>query len=49
MAKLLAGIKGSFLLSINDVPQVREIFDGFELQEVTLNYDMGIMIWSRGR
>ncbi len=41
MAKLLAGIKGRFLLSINDVPQIREIFDGFEFQEVTLKYDMG--------
>lgn len=38
MADLLRGIKGSFLLSINDVPEIRQIFDGFILDEVRLTY-----------
>ncbi|WP_373236471.1 hypothetical protein [Cohaesibacter celericrescens] len=38
LADQLAVIKGSFLFSINDVPEIREIFKGFEIEEVTLNY-----------
>lgn len=25
-------------MSINDVPEIREIFNGFDIQEVSLNY-----------
>jgi DNA adenine methylase len=38
LAELLAGIKGAFILSINDTPEVRRIFSMFALEEVTLTY-----------
>lgn len=41
MAKRLRKIKGSFLLSINDHPEVRKIFDGFTFEEVRTRYTIG--------
>ncbi len=41
MADQLAAIKGRFLMSINDVPEVREIFSGFAIEEVTTSYTIG--------
>lgn len=38
---LLEGIKGRFILSLNDTPEVRAIFAGFTIEEVTLNYRVG--------
>jgi DNA adenine methylase len=38
MADLLRGIQGCFILSINDVPEIRELFANFDLQEVELTY-----------
>ena len=38
MAQLLAEIRGRFILSLNDLPEVREIFAGFELVEVRTTY-----------
>ena len=38
MATMLRGLKGAFLLSINDTPAVRRIFDGFAVEEVTTTY-----------
>ncbi|WP_319530799.1 DNA adenine methylase [uncultured Cohaesibacter sp.] len=38
LANQLSAIKGRFLFSINDVPEIREIFEGFEIEEVTLSY-----------
>jgi DNA adenine methylase len=35
---VLAGIQGRFILSLNDVPEVREIFAGFTIEAVQLNY-----------
>lgn len=35
---LLGSIQGRFILSINDTPEIRAIFAGFEIEEVTLNY-----------
>jgi DNA adenine methylase len=35
---LLDTIKGRFILSINDHPAIREIFAGFDFEEVGLNY-----------
>lgn len=35
---LLAGLQGRFILSINDKPEIRAIFAGFKIEEVTLNY-----------
>jgi DNA adenine methylase len=34
-------VKGKFMLSINDTPEIREIFDGFETREVALTYSVG--------
>jgi DNA adenine methylase len=38
LARQLAGIKGTFLLSLNDVPEVREIFGAFQISAVTTRY-----------
>lgn len=31
-------IKGAFVMSIDDTPEIREWFDGFRIDEVRLNY-----------
>ena len=41
MATLLAGIQGRFIMSINDVPQIRELFAAFTLTEVSTTYTIG--------
>ncbi|WP_176086664.1 DNA adenine methylase [Martelella sp. HB161492] len=41
MAELLAGIKGRFILSLNDRPEVREIFRAFRFADVKLDYTVG--------
>lgn len=38
MAARLADISGAFILSINDTPEIREIFSAFHLEEVSLTY-----------
>ncbi|MGG5811491.1 DNA adenine methylase [Falsiroseomonas sp. CW058] len=38
LAELLGTLKGQFLLSLNDRPEVRRIFEAFELEEVELHY-----------
>jgi len=38
MAALLRAIKGRFILSLNDRPEVRELFAAFELEEVQTTY-----------
>ena len=38
MAKILAGLKGKFILSINDHPKMRETFMAFRTSPVTLTY-----------
>jgi DNA adenine methylase len=38
LADQLKNIKGRFLFSINDVPEIREIFSGFDIEKVSLNY-----------
>lgn len=38
MAALLAGINGRFILSLNDLPEVRQVFAGFDLAEVSTTY-----------
>lgn len=40
MAEILAGLKGSFILSINDTPEIREVFAGFAIEEVELRYSI---------
>ena len=41
MATLLAGIKGRFILSLNDLPEVRETFAGFKIEAVRTTYTIG--------
>ena len=38
LARQLAGIKGRFILSLNDAPAVRDIFAAFAMSEVDLTY-----------
>ncbi len=38
MAMVLRNLKGRFLLSLNDRPEIRKLFQGFEREEVELNY-----------
>ena len=38
MAERLGRLKGRFILSINDVPEIRELFAGFDMEEVGLSY-----------
>jgi len=37
---LLTGIKGKFILSINDTSEIRELFGGFKIEKVTTNYSV---------
>lgn len=41
LAAQLAGIKGRFLLSINDTPEIREIFAGFPFLPLQTTYTVG--------
>jgi len=38
MAERLKGLKGQFLLSLNDVPQVRELFADFRIAPIQTTY-----------
>ncbi len=38
MAMLLAQLKGKFLLSLNDVPEIRNTFSQFKIKEVNTSY-----------
>ncbi|AUC54251.1 DNA methyltransferase [Sagittula sp. P11] len=40
MAQTLRGIKGAFLLSINDVPEIRELFDWAHIAPVSTTYSV---------
>lgn len=41
MAERLAALKGRFILSINDMPEIRELFGCFAFEEVGLVYSVG--------
>lgn len=41
MAEALAKIRGRFVLSLNDVPEVRALFAAFSLEEVQTTYTIG--------
>ena len=41
MAEQLHGIRGRFVLSLNDHPEVRRIFAGFDFREERLSYTVG--------
>ena len=38
LAEILRKLRGRFLLSINDTPEIRAVFDGFHIEEVRLAY-----------
>lgn len=38
LAERLRQLRGTFILSINDLPEVREVFSGFKLSPVSLTY-----------
>lgn len=38
---ILQGISGKFIMSINDTPEIREIFSPFRIQPVETNYSVG--------
>ena len=42
MASLLAGIKGRFILSLNDVPEARALFKEFPMEAVETRYSSNI-------
>ena len=41
MAERLAGLKGRFILSLNDHPTIRKIFAGMSIEEVQTTYQVG--------
>jgi len=41
LMKVLRALRGRFLLTINDCPDVRKMFDGFKLEQVGLTYSAG--------
>jgi DNA adenine methylase len=41
LAKTLSSIKSKFILSINDHPDMREVFKNFKIQPVSLLYSVG--------
>jgi len=47
MAEVLAGIKGRFILSLNDRPEVRAIFARFDIEDVKVRYTVGGMAKSQ--
>ncbi len=49
LAEQLAGIKGRFLMSINDVPEVRDVFVGFEIERVETTYTIAKTTAQRSR
>lgn len=48
LADQLGRLKGRFILSLNDVPEVREIFGRFRMEEVTTAYSIGNAAGARG-
>lgn len=49
LAAALANIKGRFLMTLNDTPEVRKIFDRFMIEEVELKYSMSKQEGSRSQ
>ncbi|WP_353055363.1 DNA adenine methylase [Falsiruegeria litorea] len=49
LAGLMSSIKGKALLSINDTPEIREIFGAFHMTEVEVSYTVAKQAGSRGK
>lgn len=41
MAELMRGLQGKMLVSINDHPDIRRVFDGFEMEALDIQYTVG--------
>ena len=41
MACIMRSLQGKAIVSINDHPMIREIFSGFQLEELTIDYTVG--------
>lgn len=41
LADILKDLQGNFILSLNDVPEVRDIFSDFKIEEVDVEYSCG--------
>lgn len=48
LASHLRGLKGRFILSLNDRPEVRECFAGMQMAEVKTTYTIGVQNDARG-
>lgn len=48
LQSLLRSLSGRFLMSINDTPEIREIFAEFELHEVQTTYSVGLKAGKKG-
>lgn len=48
LARVLAKVKGKFLMSLNDHKEVRRIFGGFKIQTVSLRYSCMRKAGARG-
>lgn len=47
LAELLGKISGNFMMSINDVKEIREIFKGFRIEEITTTYNTAASVGSK--
>lgn len=45
MARILENIKGRFILTINDHPKMREVFEPFKVTPVRLKYSASRKEW----
>jgi DNA adenine methylase len=41
MAELAKTIQGKMIISVNDIPEMRSVFDGLEMKSVGINYKVG--------
>jgi DNA adenine methylase len=42
MAELMQTMKGRMMVSVNDIPEMREVFSGFEIESVGIKYSRGL-------
>ena len=49
LADQLGGIAGSFILSINATPGAREVFSGFDIEEVETTYTLATKMTGKGK
>jgi DNA adenine methylase len=49
LAGILATVKAKFILSINDLPEMRDAFGEFKVSPVSLKYSVSKGDWSIGK